>query len=209
MDVVTKMDDLSKREQLSAWMDGELPPAEHGQAWEALRDPEAVRTWEMYHLIGDVMRSDDLARRPDVSFVLGLRERLQKEAIPPSALPVAETAAMTPTTEAANASVFRWKFIAGLASVTAVAVVGWAAWGLQGASSGAGPAMASATPAAAPTAAPPATVAVAEGPDGQQVMLRDPRLDELLAAHKQFGNTNTLQMPAGFLRNATFDSSGR
>ena len=45
--------------------------------------------------------------------------------------------------------------------------------------------------------------------EGQQVMIRDPRLDELLAAHKQFGSTSTLQMPAGFLRNATFDSPSR
>ena len=38
-----------------------------------------------------------------------------------------------------------------------------------------------------------------------QVMIRDPRLDELLAAHRQLGNnTSALQMPAGFLRNATF-----
>jgi sigma-E factor negative regulatory protein RseA len=40
-------------------------------------------------------------------------------------------------------------------------------------------------------------------------MLRDSRLDELLAAHKQFGGTSALQMPAGFLRNATFDSAQR
>ena len=51
-------------------------------------------------------------------------------------------------------------------------------------------------------------VAVADA-DGQQVMIRDPRLDELLAAHKQFGSTSALQMPAGFLRNATFETPGR
>ena len=41
------------------------------------------------------------------------------------------------------------------------------------------------------------------------VMLRDPRLDELMAAHKQFGGTSALQMPSGFLRNATFDGPTR
>lgn len=51
-------------------------------------------------------------------------------------------------------------------------------------------------------------VAVADA-DGQQVMIRDPRLGELLAAHKQFGSTSALQMPAGFLRNATFETPGR
>ncbi|MHB8949586.1 MAG: sigma-E factor negative regulatory protein, partial [Rhodoferax sp.] len=38
-----------------------------------------------------------------------------------------------------------------------------------------------------------------------QRMIRDPQLDALLAAHKQFGGTSALQGPAGFLRNATFD----
>jgi sigma-E factor negative regulatory protein RseA len=35
-------------------------------------------------------------------------------------------------------------------------------------------------------------------------MIRDPQLDAMLAAHKQFGGASALQMPAGFLRNATF-----
>ena len=39
-------------------------------------------------------------------------------------------------------------------------------------------------------------------------MLRDPRLDELLAAHRQLGGA-ALQMPSGFLRNATFEGPGR
>jgi len=51
-------------------------------------------------------------------------------------------------------------------------------------------------------------LAVSEGA-GQPVMLRDPRLDELLQAHKQFGSTSALQMPAGFLRNATFEEPSR
>ena len=62
-------------------------------------------------------------------------------------------------------------------------------------------------PGGADTAAP--GVAVADADTGSQVMIRDPRLDELLAAHKQFGSTSALQMPAGFLRNATFESPGR
>jgi sigma-E factor negative regulatory protein RseA len=41
------------------------------------------------------------------------------------------------------------------------------------------------------------------------VMLRDPQLDELLAAHRQLGGGSALQTPAGFLRNATFDAPRR
>lgn len=199
------MDDQSKREQLSAWMDGELPAAEQAQAWATLREPAAVQAWEVYHLIGDVLRSEDLARQPDVRFMAGLRERLAQESVPSAQLAPGGLAPVANAAEAANGAMFRWKMVAGLASVTAVAVLGWAVWTQTGGAGASGPALASA-PAPATQAT---TVAVAEGPDGQQVMLRDPRLDELLAAHKQFGNTNTLQMPAGFLRNATFDSSGR
>jgi sigma-E factor negative regulatory protein RseA len=39
-------------------------------------------------------------------------------------------------------------------------------------------------------------------------MIRDPRLDEFLAAHRQLGAA-TLVAPAGYLRNATFDGQGR
>ena len=42
----------------------------------------------------------------------------------------------------------------------------------------------------------------------QGVMIRDPRLDELMAAHRQLGGA-ALVAPAGYLRNATFDGPGR
>jgi sigma-E factor negative regulatory protein RseA len=41
------------------------------------------------------------------------------------------------------------------------------------------------------------------------VMIRDARLDELLAAHRQSGGASALQMPSGFLRNATFEGPAR
>jgi sigma-E factor negative regulatory protein RseA len=40
-------------------------------------------------------------------------------------------------------------------------------------------------------------------------MLRDPRLDQLLAAHRQLGGATALQAPSGFLRNATFEGPAR
>ena len=39
-------------------------------------------------------------------------------------------------------------------------------------------------------------------------MIRDPRLDELMAAHRQLGGA-ALVAPAGYLHNATFDGQGR
>ena len=58
-----------------------------------------------------------------------------------------------------------------------------------------------AQPGANPTVAGQTRVAVGNG--APQVMLRDARLDELLAAHQQAGGAS--QMPSGFLRNATFE----
>ena len=89
--------------------------------------------------------------------------------------------------------------MAGLASLSAVAFVGWG-WvgGLNTA-----PPVSLATAPAVPASA---VVVAAEQP---QIMIRDPRLDELLTAHKQFGGTSALQMPAGFLRNATFEVPNR
>ena len=55
-------------------------------------------------------------------------------------------------------------------------------------------------------------VTVASNPaeaDAGAVMLRDARLDELLAAHRQTSGATALGNAAGFLRNATFEGSGR
>ena len=60
-----------------------------------------------------------------------------------------------------------------------------------------------------PLAAPQATQVAKVEQAGPQVMIRDPHLDALMAAHKQFGGTSALQMPAGFLRNATFEGPSR
>jgi sigma-E factor negative regulatory protein RseA len=54
---------------------------------------------------------------------------------------------------------------------------------------------------------PEAGEVLARGQSG--LMIRDARLDELLAAHRQLGGASALQMPAGFVRNATFDGPAR
>lgn len=46
-------------EQLSAFMDGELPPAERELLWRRLGDDPALRAaWRRYHLIRDAWRGD-------------------------------------------------------------------------------------------------------------------------------------------------------
>ncbi|WP_462387502.1 sigma-E factor negative regulatory protein [Acidovorax sp. Q11] len=199
---------VDHRERLSALADGQLQGDELSAAFAyAAEDEDGAKTWQLYHLVGDVLRSADLAQPANPAFMARLREQLAQEALPerPHApVPVTVVAAGLP--EAANASVFRWKMVAGFASLAAVAAIGWTSLAsLQGA--GAGAQLAAVPERSSPAPVAP-VVAVADA-DGQQVMLRDPRLDELLAAHKQFGSTSALQMPAGFLRNATFETPGR
>ena len=208
--------ELAGRELLSALADGELQGAQLASALELCAHEDSHSTWEVYHLVGDVLRSPDLARPVSTAFMSRLREEIARQEIPvgaPLAEDVPRRVAGAKRDNASNAAVFRWKMAAGFASLAAVAAVGWSSLvSLQTT----GPVVAGATPPLTTAATPAANatdpgspvVAVADA-DGQQVMLRDARLDELLAAHKQFGSTSALQMPAGFLRNATFESPGR
>lgn len=203
---------MDHRERLSALADGQLQGEELNAAYAyAAEDDEGAKTWQLYHLVGDVLRSADLAQPANPAFMARLREQLAQETLPErthaTLPPVAVVGAGLP--EAANASVFRWKMVAGFASLAAVAAIGWTSLAsLQGAGSErAGAQLAAVSERSSPVPGAP-VVAVADA-DGQQVMLRDPRLDELLAAHKQFGSTSALQMPAGFLRNATFETPSR
>ena len=208
LDNTMMIDELSQREQLSALADGQLQDGEWRDAVSFACGDEGRSTWELYHLVGDVLRSPELARPANPAFMARLREQIAQETISPRpAEPLVAVVAAAGVDRAANASVFRWKMVAGVASLAAVAAIGWTSLAtLQGTGQAPGGQLASAPTRSMVPAAP--VVAVVDS-DGQQVMLRDPRLDELLAAHKQFGSTSALQMPAGFLRNATFESPGR
>ena len=92
---------------------------------------------------------------------------------------------------AANDGSLRWKLVAGIASVVAVSAIAWNALGLL-------------VPASAPQMAQAvSTQILVASPQG--TMVRDARLDELLAAHKQFAATSALQESSGFLRQAAFE----
>ena len=208
---------LTQREQLSALADGQLDDEAFEQALQFAHEEDGRASWQLYHLVGDVLRSPELAHHADNgAFLQRLQQRLADEPVPgrpvQESLQAAVPLQVPVVAEAANASVFQWKMVAGLASVAAVAVVGWSSWSsLQSAQSGTAMAVLSSAPVAVPAATPPA-LALAQTsatPPAEQIMLRDPRLDELLAAHQQFGNTTALQMPARFLRNATFEAPSR
>ncbi len=206
-------DDLTKREQLSALADGELSAAELQAVLAYAESDAGQQEWRMYHLVGDVLRSPELAHHSRHDVLSGIRAQLANEPRRPLVSVATEELAQiahpaqdravingAPLRDAANASVFRWKMAAGFASLAAletgapsapVAVAGNAQDFPLG-----------------DTAQSSSVVAVA-GPYGQSVMLRDPRLDALLASHPQYSGPATLQMPASFLRNANFASAPR
>lgn len=202
----------SEREQLSALMDGQLQGDDWLQALQCAEQEEGRSTWHAYHVVGDALRSTELVAHGASSsvFLARFQQRLAQEPVLADRLekvPVQQVVpAEGPVPQAANASVFRWKMLAGLASLAVVASVGWNSWDRvqQGGASPTGTQLAVATPAAETVKQVEAAADVSSA-----TMIRDPRLDELLAAHKQFGGTSALQMPAGFLRNATFEAPAR
>lgn len=197
----TKMQQAEQAHELaSALADGELQGAEFAQALLALESsPEAQSRWHSYHLVGDVMRAGAGAAvsAHDAEFVARLRLRLHQEGSRPQ--PEARLG-LGVVSSSANDSVWRWKLVAGLSSLAVVAVLGWqlavpSPQAVQMAVSGQAPVQPQ-TSVAQANAEPP-------------VMIRDPRLDQLITAHQQLGGTSALQMPAGFLRNATFERPSR
>ncbi|MEZ5608011.1 MAG: sigma-E factor negative regulatory protein [Burkholderiaceae bacterium] len=201
------------RELISALMDGELTSAQSADVLASADAAQARESWHLYHLIGDVLRAPDLGDgRGDAAFVARLRQHLPpqeaSQGLAPAVTVVAET-----RHDAANDGVFRWKMAAGFASLAAVAAIGWGALG------GIGPqAPTGAAQLALNTAPPPVTAVVPVAQQGlvatapaptAPVMLRDPELDQLLAAHRQAAGASAFGDTAGFLRAATFEGSAR
>jgi sigma-E factor negative regulatory protein RseA len=195
-------------ERISALMDGAFNAQEcPGALQQVLADPEGARVWHSYHVVGDVLRSGELVPiGGDHAFWAKLSCKLVQEPGRPQwrdesfAEPLASEAPPDTTRVAANAAVWKWKLLAGAAGSALVAVVGLGLWAQQAAPGGLQLA-AQANPESVQA------FAAVEGEAG--VMLRDPHLDQLMAAHQQLGGHSALQAPSGFLRNATYQGTGR
>lgn len=193
----------SAAEELSALVDGELAADGVRRACAAWRsDSDTRQAWHAYQLIGDVLRSDDLASSParDEDFLKKLRGRLADEPVvlAPQATPVA------PATVSTGRRLRRWHagaaVAAGFVAVAGVLVV-----------------TRSPVPAPAPglAQAPAAVVPVAVSADAgvesaafvtDGKVIRDARLDRYLAAHQHFAGASALGVPSAFLRGATATS---
>lgn len=201
----------SEAEWVSALMDGQLHGEEFARALGYLEnDAQAREAWDTYHLVGEVLRSGRLqTRAQDAVFIERWRSAVASDAIANEAnneLFVRSEKVFDSDVPVANDA--WWRRVAGLASVAFVAVLVWQAAQWMGAD---GSARDASTLAQAQTTSPlqtsSATLAAVQ--EGGTVMLRDPQLDALLAAHRQHGGATALQVPAGFLRNATFNEASR
>ena len=84
-------EDLKKmereREQLSALMDGQLQGGEWLQVLHSAEQPEGRATWLAYHVVGDALRSTELAAHGASSsaFLARFQQRLAQEQPLPAA----------------------------------------------------------------------------------------------------------------------------
>jgi len=183
-------------EHLSAFIDGELSAQDAAHASSLWRDRSELRaTWHAYHLIGDVMRSDELSSSAvrDAAFLKALRERLLDE-------PVVLAPSMPP---AAHRSGRYWLSAGAIAAgfaVVAVAVVVIKTGaplpeghdGLLAERTVQGQDVRRVGAAAAPTAS--QAIAV----DGK--LIRDARLDAYFDAHRGAVSGMPSAVPGGALR---------
>lgn len=205
-------------ERLSALVDGELDAAALAQACAHWREGAEVRcAWHAYHLIGDVLRSDDLACEPgrDSAFMQALRTRLASEPVVLAPRPADATAALPSAVRRAAGASRRWSWMApsavaaGFVAVAGVLLLTRAPATSSGRPAGAAMALAAQPGALAPLGAAPMLaneLAGADVPQSQVAsgqLIRDARLDRYLEAHQQFAGSSALGVPSGFLRSAT------
>ena len=173
---------------VSALVDGELSGAELAQVCNTWRDdPMTRRQWHAYQLIGDVMRSDDLASTAarDAAFLGALRVRLAEEPVPLAPQPLSAVASppspRTPRWMAPAAAA------AGFCAVAVVLVM------MRTPAPGSVPVLAQA--GAAPVAGAAAAPADLE-------LVRQAGLERYLSAHRKVSNGMGLAMPVGAVRHA-------
>jgi sigma-E factor negative regulatory protein RseA len=207
----------AQRQRISSFIDGEADAAAAQSLASAWRDdPDLRRTWHSYHLIGDVLRSDELAIAPprDEQFLQRLRERMAAE--PVVLAPAARSSSLLPQQDevpaparaaagfaAARSRRRRWQapaaMAAGVVAVAGVAVM----------MRGGDPAAGSAPAVLAGGASSPITVVAAPAPQAVAVatpvvnrgIIRDARVESYFQAHRQFSLGGSMGIPAGYMRN--------
>ncbi len=165
------------KDRISQLVDGELEAGAADQLIEqACRPGEACDTWRVYHLIGDALRG---VRPMSGDFAARAAARIAQEptVIAPGRLAPAPRA---------------WFPMAAAASLAAVALVGWVAFGPQ--REPAAPPLAEAKLAPVPVAAVSAATALVPIP---------PEANDYLLAHQAYSPRDALQGMAPYVRSVS------
>ena len=176
------------REQISAFADGELPDGHLDIALAALRQDDGRDAWNLYHQVGDALRSDDLNMQPSAGFNARMFALLDAE-------PIIMVPADKRVAIAKNFSLRRFA-MPGMAAA-AVAVAAFLTVPQMMTQQNSVPLVSNPAPVVASAA--PETITVASQ-DGE--VLRDPRIDEYLLAHQRF--SPSVYSTAQYARSATF-----
>ena len=172
-------------EKISMLMDGELDERDaQGQFQRLKDDPELLRGWHAYHLVGDALRGE----RP---LSAGFNERLAARM---ASEPTVLAPRRGPTRRAATYA------LSAAASVSAVALVGWAAFVNHP--------LAPTSPTAQPLASTPAVIAPvsvpAASPQPQLASVpSEGKMNEYLIAHQEFSPSTAIQGLAPYIRSVS------
>jgi sigma-E factor negative regulatory protein RseA len=199
----------SRGERLSAFVDGELFGEEHLNLDKFLSglDGEDRAAWARYHLIGDALRSDDLAVSPAASsaFLNGFAARFDNEphVLAPAAMPVAR-----------RLLALRRRVVPAFAVAAAAATLTWIVVPqLQGVPGGPGTAQLASAQShgdalqrVAMASVPAATVQPAVQDAN---IIRDASLDQYLEAHQQFAQQPVMPGSMPLIRAAAVSTQGQ
>lgn len=178
------------RQALSSLMDSDLTPDQLPgvvAAWQ--QDADQRATWHCYHLIGDVLRSDELARPAtrDAAMLAALRVRLADEPVPlaptalASVLPAGQAAVAGPRRNLGSGRLVAPVALAAGFVIVAGLLVAFKV-GTPQAADGGQMALGGAAPATAVQAR-----QVTHSESG--ALVRNAGLDRYLEAHRKLGNS--------------------
>ena len=203
----------SSRRILSALADGDATEGEAARAFQAWRDePDARECWHAYQLIGDVLRSDDLATGPaaDGAFLVALRARLAAEPVVLAPQPRVEPV-NPPATGVAARSRARWQGPAAMAAgfLAVIGVLNVAGPFRHGGGSPLASNAASGPVLASATSINNSGVVQASSQTLAQSKAAADQLAPYLAAHRQSAMNSPFQMPGSDLRNVSLVQPAR
>ncbi|OAD43731.1 hypothetical protein LPB72_04250 [Hydrogenophaga crassostreae] len=195
---------------LSALADGEATMAELDEFLGLDQNSESLhRRWYSYQVTGEVLHGSlphATSRSPEV-FLAGVMAGLPEVGGAPLRLETVSAVAHVRAAPA-NDAVVRWKWLAGAASVAAVMAVSWSVLRTSPGALDGGPAAGVQLATAEQDSRSPVALSEPVAVKTEQgTLIRDARLEQLLAEHRQYGGASALQMPAGFLRNATYEAA--